>query len=530
MTQVLSASEHCPILLQWQAHPGTSSTGPKHMTEILAQPALKDLAPRRGSVLLLNAPAVDLRLPWARWHQPTGLLQIGVALQQQGNDVRFFDFLQPGQGSRIRRRKAGTVRVEGYDLNLWRFGLPWTQLANALNSLKEESWAPDCIFVSCLTISWWRAAEELIRYLKEGLDGRPPLLPGVPVILGGVYPTVEPQHAADHTLADVIVVGSLPEARTEIPQLELYGTQEMPGFAGVYLYQSQNVSDAETDDDVVPRPPEEVANEIAHKAKLDVTEFAFFDEEIRPDQREHFLEVLGAIARRELDIRLVALGNISPRLIDSQVARRMGQAGYRQVYLKCNVSLAADSVTYQTPYEVYERCAAALHREAGFRPRTDQLTAMLTIGFPWEDIEAVTERLIRLVSVVGSVNLVPYQYTPTTDTGRFHRDLIGRDSGRCDPASLNCKLYPLARLSGIPYEHYVELTRLTALLNSKFRSITFDFLGEGMVARAVRSSLRHRSWDPFATAEQMATETPVVPDALPSCAPTFAAAGEDVHL
>jgi len=461
------------------------------MSKILITPSVAEIIPRPGRVLLINAPAVDLRLPWARWHQPTGLLQIGAALQKHGCDIRFLDCLQSSQGKRISRRKVDTVQVEGYKLNLWRFGVLWSHLAKSLRFFKEEGWIPDLVFVSCFTTSWWQGAQGLIRRLKQIW------LPGAPVILGGGYPTLEPKHAATFTQADVVVVGSLPEARAEVPQLELYGADRIPQFAGVYLYQSQNVTDANAEDGVVPRLPADVANEIAHKMELGVTEFAFFDEEIRLDQRDHFLEVLEAVIKHNLNIRFVALGNVSPDLIDSIVARKMGQAGYRQVYLKCKVTHKPDGAVYDRPYEVYQSCAAVLHREAGFKPRTEQLTAMFLVGNPYEDIEAITERLIRLASVVGSVNLVQYQYSTGTAAGRMYESLISQDNGFLDLTSLNCKLYPLARRTGIPYKHYVELTRLAALLNSKFRDKTFDFLGEGIVARAVQTSIRKRMWDPF---------------------------------
>ena len=325
-----------------------------------------------------------------------------------------------------------------------------------------------------------------------------------------MYPTLEPEHAAAHTQADIIVVGSIPEARAESPRLELYGSDRMPRFAGTYLYESQSVTDVNFQNDVAPRPPAEVADEIAHKAELGVTEFAFFDETIWPDRRDHFLEVLEAIIQRGLNVRFVALGNISPALIDDAVARKMGQAGYRQVYLKCDVTHYPDGVVYDTPYEVYRTCATTLHREAGFKPRTDQLTAMLLVGNPYEDIEAVTERLIRLASIVGSVNLVQYQYSAGTEAGRMYAPLVGRNNGYLNLTALNCKLYPLARRTGIPYEHYIELTRLAALLNSKYRSRTFDFLGDGIVARAVQASLREQAWDPFRE-DQRAGERSIVP-------------------
>jgi alkanesulfonate monooxygenase SsuD/methylene tetrahydromethanopterin reductase-like flavin-dependent oxidoreductase (luciferase family) len=466
------------------------------MANILVQPSIFKLVPQPRRVLLLNAPAVDLRLPWARWHQPVGLLQIGAVLRKMGCDVRFLDCLLPDPNDLPTRTRVGSVEADAYRLNLWRFGMPWPHLANHIRCLKQDGWSPDMILVSCLTTSWWQGAQELVRCLTVGLDGRPPLLPGVPVILGGAYPTLAPDHAARYCQPDVVVAGSIPEACAEVPWLELYAEGRRPRFAGLYLYQSQGVSDTEAEVKVVPRSPEEVADEVAHKSALGVIEFAFFDEEIRLSQREHFLEVLDAIARRQLKIRLVAVGNISPCLIDATVARAMGRAGYRQVYLKCEVTLGPHGAQYDTPYDTYQACAAALHEQAGFKSRTDQLTAMLLVGTPYENIETIAERAIRLASIVGSVNLVPYQYSPGIVTGRLCLSLLGLDNSQLDLTALNCKLYPLARRSGIPYQHYVELTRLAALLNAKFHSTTFDFLGDGSVARAVQASLARGTWHP----------------------------------
>lgn len=459
------------------------------MPEFLIAPRLGTFVTFPSQIWLVSAPAIDTRFPWAPWHQPTGLLQIGAVLQKQGCGVRLIDCLQPDQSKRITRRKVNAVQIEGYELDLSHYGMPWNEVAKQVRAFKEEGWIPDMVFVSCFNTSWWQGTQELIRHLKEEL-------PDAQVILGGVYPSLEPEHAATHSGADTIVVGSIPEACTEVPQLELYGEDRIPRFAGVYLYQSRSVADSDNTS-VVARSSDDIANEIAHKAGLGVTEFAFFDEEIRLDQRDHFLKTLDAITKRDLDIRFVAVGNVSPSLIDGTVAHKMGQVGYRQVFLKCDVTHRPDGTSYDTSYEVYQDCTAALHREAKLKPRSDQLTAMLLVGNPYEDIEVVTERLIRLASIVGSVNLVQYQHNAGTPDGRMYEALLSQDDGHRDLTMLNCKFYPLARRTGVPYENYLELTRLATLLNSKHRSRTFDFLGTSLVVKAIQTSLRERVWDPF---------------------------------
>lgn len=455
---------------------------------------LADFLSGSKRLLLINSHGIDTRLPWARWHQPTGLLQIGTSLRQQGYDVRFIDCLGWNSKQRTQRRKVGSINVEGYRLDLWRFGGLWGHLDEQIYSYKREGWIPDQVFVSCFQTTWWKAAQELIQRIKSKW------FPGVEVVLGGVYPTVEPEHAARHSLSDRIFEGSVQEVRNVIPDLHLYEPGKRPSFAGVYLYYSQSVADVESERKVEPREPERIVAEIAEKHQLGVTEFAFFDEEIREDQKHHFLDVLKALAKTEEigGVRFVALGNISPQLIDGTVAKWMGKAGFKQVYLQCDISYRPGFVKYETSYDTYRHCVDALVREAKFSPRGGDVTAMVLVGKPYEDIEAVTERLIQLASIVGSINLVQYQYNRGLKTSEMYSELINNDDA-LDLTALNSKLYPLGRLSGISYECYADLTRLAALLNSKYRGKTFDFLGNGLVAQAVQESFLTEGWNPLTT-------------------------------
>lgn len=458
-------------------------------------------------ILLINSHAYDIRLPWSQWHQPTGLLQLGAMLKRQGCDVRFIDCLGWHPKQRTMKRKIRKIEVENYEIDLWRFGGEWSELSRQIKSYQSEGWVPDQVYVSCSTTIWWEAARDLITYLKTKW------FPKSEVLLGGVYPTLEPEHARLHTNADRIVTGSIPDARNEIPDFGLYTPDRRPRFAGIYLYASQNVLEVEAGEQVFPRPPETIAQEIADKAALGVTEFAFFDHEIRLDQREHFIQVLRAVAALELDVRFIAIANISPQLIDGEVAQWMKAARYRQVYLKCDVAYNSEGAIYTTPLEAYREGVEALQREVGFKPRTGDVTAMLLVGNPYENLEGVTERLVKLASIVGAVNLVQYQYSSGTIAGELYASLIHRGNGNLDLTRLNCKFYPLAQLSGIPFEHYLELTRLAALLNSKYRSKTFDFLGDNLVAQAIQESLRDEGWNPFkhSTPYSQAEIIPLIP-------------------
>jgi hypothetical protein len=174
------------------------------------------------------------------------------------------------------------------------------------------------------------------------------------------------------------------------------------------------------------------------------------------------------------------------------------------------VELNDEGAVYTASYDAYQSCVDALYTEAHFPQREGNVTAMLLVGTPYENIEATTERLIRLSSIVGAVNLVQYQYSRSTTDGEIINSIWQQNGTNYELQELNCKFYPVARSTQVPFEHYVELTRLATLLNSKYRSKTFDFLGNGLIGQAIRDSLRTESWNPFRQADA-ATYAEVIP-------------------
>lgn len=440
--------------------------------------------PHGKRVLLLNSPAVDVRLPWYKWHQPTGLLQIGAALRRRDCDVKFADFLVWGKSDRAPKSKVGSISLpdapEVGEIDLWRFGASDREITKYFDTFADD-WSPDIVFVTCGITSWWFGAQNLIRLVNHRWQN-------ANVILGGAYPTYAPEHAAQYSGANQVVAGRVTAAADEWPDLTLYPLEHRPRFTGLYLYQY-------TEQGIVPRPPEHIATEFRQKAELGVTTFTFLDEKILVEHKDHFAETLQLLGNPKLDkAGIVITGNLSPDVVDARIAHSLKAAKCRQIYLHCDVAFTPNGMTYETPNEIYAECVKALQSDGGYKSRTDQITAMLMVGAPYEQIEEVTERLIRLASVVGAVNLIQYQHAPTN---ALFSELVNWNEG--DPDSLtqlNCKLYPLSRAAGTPFSQYIELTRLAALLNSKYRSTTFDFLGDSLTAKMMRNSLRTASWLP----------------------------------
>lgn len=419
--------------------------------------------PRR--ILLINPPVYDLRLDWSRWHQPCGLLQVGSLLLERGYDVQLFDCLQPLDGKRVQRKKLDSVPVENHELVRWHFGWSWEQIESKMEDLKEEKWKPDAIYVTCMMTFWWEGTRDLVRLVRKRF-------PKARIILGGVYPSLCPNHARQQIRGVRLDSAIGKEARTKATDFSLYG--RTPHFAGILLNRSSSAT--------------QIVKDIEAKIALGVREFAFFDDEIPGKNPKHFEDVLDLIIQKGLKTRLRALGNLSPKALTQNLVVKMREAGYRQIFLHDDLALDPNA---NGDLSAYERGIELLLMHGGYKPRTEDLTAMVLVGYPGENLDYTVERLTRLAHVVGSVNLVPYQPTPGTDIyQRFKKYL---------PPELekqNGKLFPFAKFNRASFSDYQELTRLAALLNSKYRSTTFDFLGDDQIAQMVRYSIANETWKP----------------------------------
>ena len=60
----------------------------------------------------------------------------------------------------------------------------------------------------------------------------------------------------------------------------------------------------------------------------------------------------------------------------------------------------------------------------------------------------------------------------------------------------NGKLFPFRTRNGYTYRDYLNVLGVATVFNAKYRSHTFDFLGESFVSQLFRESVVRRGWDP----------------------------------
>jgi hypothetical protein len=345
----------------------------------------------------------------------------------------------------------------------WRFGLAALSIERSLRQLAVTAWHPELIVIECFTTFWWEGAAEVARCARAQF-------PRAQIALVGTYPRLAPEHARANVEADLLLDTLFPEPFSSVPDLALY--PKPPAL--VYLtFKYGGQSAAEIVDQVEATISE-------HGTRT----FAIADHAVIADFPDLFRSVLDGIIARKLKTRLYALGNIAPLDLVEQpdLPALMKRAGYLQICFSDDRDCSIQASVDQSTLEVV-RAAAALCTEAGFRERSDQLVGSVCIGRPGESLHERAQLTTQMAHLVGSVMLWPYQPSP-------------RECPDLPLEAQNGKLFPLRTHNRATYRTYRELIGLATILNSKYRGTSFDFLGDGLIARLFRDGLSRTAWEP----------------------------------
>jgi len=425
----------------------------------------------RRRALLVHPPLFDTRLYWAAFQQPVALLQLATALRHCGCDIRLLDAMCAGPGDAIVKQRVRKFTRGEMAINYWRWGVPTGQLTRQLEGLKLEGWLPDDTYILSGEPFQWEGSAEAVATARQ-------VFPGTRVLLFGRYPTLAPEHARECSGADMLIAGQIQEL-AGLP-LDLSHCAVRPRNSHLAIDTPERpVADLLAELRVLSRPADRKAR-IGHIVLADQNTLERFP--------EHCRALFQAARDEKLGVTFHAFGGVHPRLLanDANLARLLFEAGLKQVFLADEPGLLA---TGEAREQYLAECGAAIAYcvGAGYRARTDALTATVCVGRAQEDLKEVAALLTELAHIAGSVIVLPFQPQPA----------------EC-PADLpleeqNGKIFPLAAQQGYRVRDYFDLLGLGAVLNSKYRSRTFDFLGDGLISRLVRASLVTESWRPPAS-------------------------------
>ncbi|MEN3185666.1 MAG: B12-binding domain-containing radical SAM protein [Atribacterota bacterium] len=399
----------------------------------------------KGRVLLVNPWVYDFTA-FDLWAKPLGLLYLGAHLKRRGWQVTLLDCmdrLDPGMtesrsGSR-RLRESGcggyakevVVKppfFEGIPRFFSRFGLPLQYVREKLAFMEP----PDLVLLTCGMTYWYPGAVLMGELVKT-------VFPSTPVWLGGVYPTLCPEHARGWGFDRVVTTVDPLQVLRQIGDLlgEDFGVGGYGDFFAVHpdfsLYPQLAYQVVLTSvgcpfhcsycasktlyPSFFHRSWEEVWGEICFGFEtFGVQHFAFYDDALLFQAEGTFLPLLREVCQKCLPIFFHLPNGIHARYVTKELALLMCEAGFRTIRL--SLETVFESSQKETGGKVnredFERAVTYL-REAGFTEK--ELEVYLLFGRPGSSEEEIRAS----VEYVRKMGLIPRLalYAPTPRTALY---------------------------------------------------------------------------------------------------------------
>ena len=163
---------------------------------------------KRPVILLVN-PWIHDFAAYDLWARPLGLLVLASRLRRCGWEPHLVDCLDPehpemepakvkdlSHGHFHRNPISKPEALQGVPRTYCRYGVHPEFIRKDLESMQ----VPHAILVTSLMTYWYHGVQETIQLLRS-------VFPDVPILLGGVYASLLPEHARERCGADEVLVG-----------------------------------------------------------------------------------------------------------------------------------------------------------------------------------------------------------------------------------------------------------------------------------------------------------------------------------
>jgi len=395
-------------------------------------------------ILLINPYIWDFTA-FDLWAKPLGLLYLAGVLRNNGYQVHLLDcldvhfkgteFLPPltprrafGQGKYFRQRLSKPPVLQDIPRYYYRYGVPPAVFLQALRELPR----PRAVLVTSSMTYWYPGVQETIRLVKS-------VYPRAPIILGGIYATLMPDHAQKLVQPDHLIIGpgegailnlvdsisghtspSIPNPDDldsyPLPAFDLYPCLDYIclltslGCPFFCPYCASKILQPR----VRRRSAEGVSDEIVYWQRTKgILDFAFYDDALLIGFDNHLGPVLEEVLKQNMGFRFHTPNALHVREIHLERARLLYRAGFKTLRLGLETTNWERQKAWGGKMDKADlnRAITSL-RKAGFAP--NQIEAYLLIGLPGQTLSEI-EQTIREVKTLGiRPRLAEYSPLPQT--------------------------------------------------------------------------------------------------------------------
>jgi len=438
---------------------------------------------KRARLLLINPWIYDFSA-YDFWAKPLGLLYIASVLREEGFAVDLVDCLDrhhplidvkslkrkpDGRGKFLKEPLPKPKGLDKIPRRYSRYGISKDAFLWSLKRLPR----PDAILITSMMTYWYPGVIEGIGLSRE-------VFPGVPILLGGVYATLCPEHAASHCGADLLIegheIGRLLRTVEEVTGCKgqgVVGHDELdalpyPAFDLIrkndYIvvlssrgcpYQCTYCASRRLFRGFVQRDPLKVVDEIGYwSVRLGIQDIAFYDDALLFDGEDHLIPILEEIQRRQFRLRFHTPNGLHVRGLTEPITGLLFRSGFREPRLGLEMVQPGwqEATGGKVTNEEFEQAVENLLK-AGFPTR--DIGVYLITGLPGQTVDQVMEG-VKMVMKMGAR---PYlaEYSPVPGTLLWEEALrLSPFPLAKDPIYHNNSIMP-CQWEGFSYNDLIEL-------------------------------------------------------------------------
>jgi radical SAM superfamily enzyme YgiQ (UPF0313 family) len=441
--------------------------------------------------LLLVNPWIADFTAFDLWSKPLGLLYIAKFLRQFGYEIELLDFMDRGRWGGQQTGRFNDGRGKYFKTILpkpvaaqalpRRFGLYGAKPEQIHHYLAQAS-KPDAILLTSLINYWYPGVSATTKLLRQ-------YFPTTPIILGGIYPSLLPNHAQSTIQPDYLITGY---GEKQVLQLldALFGIERdysrIPPYddtgylpwdlypilkAAVILtsrgcpYHCTYCAAHRLHPNFHQRQAQEVLEEIVHIYQhWKLQHFVFYDDALLANRAHHIVPILQGVLARKLTVNFHTPNGLFARAIDQQLADLMFASGFKTVRLSLeSVDPAIQAASsHKVSNQAFIDAMTHLER-AGFSRQA--IEVYLIMGLPGQTYSQV-QQAIDFVHAQGAiVRLASFSPIPGTPAWEelVAQGLLNADD---DPLLTNATLFPLHGRD-LSYADYLELRHYANLNNAR---------------------------------------------------------------
>ncbi len=448
------------------------------------------------NILLINPWIYDFAA-YDFWSKPIGLLSLASFMRMNGENVFFMDCLDPyhpemiyaqqcllpkrkisGKGTYAKEQIPKPPALKHIPRNYNRYGIKPELFRKYAKSIPM----PDIVMITSMMTYWYPAVFDVVNLAHQ-------TFPGVPVVLGGNYVTLTPEHAsrsgADFSLSgpgelsiprllkhlynqDVIFIPGdnldsypypafdLIRHPDQIPILTSKGCPYRCSYCASHLL----------NDRFRRRDPIRVVDEIEHwYTRLQVKHFSFYDDALLVAPNEMAIPLLREIIRRNLPVTFHCPNGLHIREITAEISSLLFKAGFKTLRFGLETSNAhrQNATGGKVDNKEFEEAVGHLQR-AGYQ--IDDIGVYLLCGLPGQTAEEVMES-IRFVQSCGAQPIIA-EYSPIPGTGLWDEAVASSPYPIADePLFQNNSLLP-CRNGSLTCDMYQGLKLMARKANRSF--------------------------------------------------------------